>query len=107
MLFTQADSLEEAINLVNRNKYVPILSYLEHPYNFYLLKHCVFMLYFNLISPNRYSSGASIFTTSAAAASKFQSEIEAGQVGQHFLACPFSGSTNSTDALKLFRPLTA
>lgn len=65
------------------------------------------MLYFNLISPNRYSSGASIFTTCAAAASKFQSEIEAGQVGQHFLACPFSSSTNSTDALKLFRPLTA
>ncbi|KAG5548425.1 hypothetical protein RHGRI_013946 [Rhododendron griersonianum] len=48
LLCMEADSLEEAINLINRNKY---------------------------------SSGASIFTTSAAAASKFQSEIEAGQVG--------------------------
>ncbi|XVF01476.1 hypothetical protein REPUB_Repub04eG0092500 [Reevesia pubescens] len=44
----KADSLEEAINIVNRNKY---------------------------------GNGASIFTTSGAAARKFQTEIEAGQVG--------------------------
>ncbi|XP_054778696.1 methylmalonate-semialdehyde dehydrogenase [acylating], mitochondrial [Prosopis cineraria] len=43
-----ADSLEEAINIVNRNKY---------------------------------GNGASIFTTSGVAARKFQTEIEAGQVG--------------------------
>ncbi|XP_059653189.1 methylmalonate-semialdehyde dehydrogenase [acylating], mitochondrial-like isoform X2 [Cornus florida] len=44
----KADSLDEAINIVNRNK-------------------C--------------GSGASIFTTSGAAARKFQTEIESGQVG--------------------------
>ncbi|KAL8136542.1 hypothetical protein V2J09_002543 [Rumex salicifolius] len=44
----QADSLEEAINIVNKNKY---------------------------------GNGASIFTSSGAAARKFQTEIEAGQVG--------------------------
>ncbi|KAL9685708.1 hypothetical protein QQ045_023159 [Rhodiola kirilowii] len=43
-----ADSLDEAINIVNRNKY---------------------------------GNGASIFTTSGVAARKFQTEIEAGQVG--------------------------
>ncbi|KAI8532426.1 hypothetical protein RHMOL_Rhmol11G0213500 [Rhododendron molle] len=44
----KADSLEEAINFVNRNKY---------------------------------GNGASIFTTSGVVARKFQTEIEAGQVG--------------------------
>ncbi|XP_059647963.1 methylmalonate-semialdehyde dehydrogenase [acylating], mitochondrial [Cornus florida] len=44
----QADNLEEAIKIVNRNKY---------------------------------GNGASIFTTSGVAARKFQTEIEAGQVG--------------------------
>ncbi|KAF2294234.1 hypothetical protein GH714_008441 [Hevea brasiliensis] len=44
----QADSFEEAIDIVNRNKY---------------------------------GNGAAIFTTSGAAARKFQTEIEAGQVG--------------------------
>ncbi|XXG49108.1 hypothetical protein AAC387_Pa02g3377 [Persea americana] len=48
LLCMQADSLEEAIDIVNRNKY---------------------------------GNGASIFTTSGAAARKFQHEIEAGQVG--------------------------
>ncbi|XP_027162042.1 methylmalonate-semialdehyde dehydrogenase [acylating], mitochondrial-like [Coffea eugenioides] len=48
LICMQADSLDEAINLVNRNKY---------------------------------GNGAAIFTTSGAAARKFQSEIEAGQVG--------------------------
>ncbi|KAG5526134.1 hypothetical protein RHGRI_032420 [Rhododendron griersonianum] len=48
LLCLQADSLEEAINLVNRNKY---------------------------------GNGASIFTTSGVVARKFQTEIEAGQVG--------------------------
>lgn len=48
LLCMQADSLEEAINIVNRNKY---------------------------------GNGASIFTSSGAAARKFQTEIEAGQVG--------------------------
>ncbi|GAV69554.1 Aldedh domain-containing protein, partial [Cephalotus follicularis] len=48
LLCMEADSLEEAINIVNRNKY---------------------------------GNGASIFTTSGAAARKFQTEIEAGQVG--------------------------
>ncbi|KAI9110393.1 hypothetical protein K1719_018553 [Acacia pycnantha] len=48
LLFMEADSLEEAINIVNRNKY---------------------------------GNGASIFTTSGVAARKFQTEIEAGQVG--------------------------
>ncbi|XP_058213993.1 methylmalonate-semialdehyde dehydrogenase [acylating], mitochondrial-like [Rhododendron vialii] len=65
LLCMEADSLEEAINLVNRNKY---------------------------------SSGASIFTTSAAAASKFQSEIEAGQVGINVpvaASLPFFSSNGS------------
>ncbi|XP_031495782.1 methylmalonate-semialdehyde dehydrogenase [acylating], mitochondrial [Nymphaea colorata] len=48
LLCMQADSLDEAIQLVNNN---------------------------------RYGNGASIFTTSGAAARKFQNEIEAGQVG--------------------------
>ncbi|KAK7319511.1 hypothetical protein RJT34_04232 [Clitoria ternatea] len=48
LLFMEADSLEEAINIINKNKY---------------------------------GNGASIFTTSGVAARKFQSEIEAGQVG--------------------------
>lgn len=48
LLCMQADSLEEAIQIVNRNKY---------------------------------GNGAAIFTTSGVAARKFQSEIEAGQVG--------------------------
>lgn len=48
LLCMQADSLEEAINIVNKNKY---------------------------------GNGASIFTSSGAAARKFQTEIEAGQVG--------------------------
>ncbi|XP_015892225.1 methylmalonate-semialdehyde dehydrogenase [acylating], mitochondrial isoform X1 [Ziziphus jujuba] len=48
LLCLEADSLEEAINFVNRNKY---------------------------------GNGASIFTTSGVAARKFQTEIEAGQVG--------------------------
>ncbi|KAB1206694.1 Methylmalonate-semialdehyde dehydrogenase [acylating], mitochondrial [Morella rubra] len=48
LLCMEADSLEEAINIVNKNKY---------------------------------GNGASIFTTSGVAARKFQTEIEAGQVG--------------------------
>lgn len=48
LLCMQADSLDEAISIVNRNKY---------------------------------GIGASIFTTSGTAARKFQTEIEAGQVG--------------------------
>ncbi|EOX98632.1 hypothetical protein QUC31_015067 [Theobroma cacao] len=48
LICMKADSLEEAINIVNRNKY---------------------------------GNGASVFTTSGAAARKFQTEIEAGQVG--------------------------
>ncbi|KAB2042673.1 hypothetical protein ES319_D02G232000v1 [Gossypium barbadense] len=44
----KADSLEDALNIVNRNKY---------------------------------GNGASIFTTSGAVARKFQTEVEAGQVG--------------------------
>lgn len=48
LLCMQADTLEDAINIVNSNKY---------------------------------GNGASIFTTSGVAARKFQSEIEAGQVG--------------------------
>ncbi|XP_062176883.1 methylmalonate-semialdehyde dehydrogenase [acylating], mitochondrial [Alnus glutinosa] len=48
LLCKEADSFDEAINIVNRNKY---------------------------------GNGASIFTTSGAAARKFQTEIEAGQVG--------------------------
>ncbi|XP_062082674.1 methylmalonate-semialdehyde dehydrogenase [acylating], mitochondrial [Humulus lupulus] len=48
LLCIHADSFEEAINIVNRNKY---------------------------------GNGASIFTTSGIAARKFQTEIEAGQVG--------------------------
>ncbi|KAI8554778.1 hypothetical protein RHMOL_Rhmol05G0122900 [Rhododendron molle] len=66
LLCMEADSLEEAINLVNRNKY---------------------------------SSGASIFTTSAAAASKFQSEIEAGQVGINVpVAAPLPFFSNGSKA---------
>ncbi|CAL5329539.1 unnamed protein product [Camellia sinensis] len=48
LLCMEADNLEEAINIVNRNKY---------------------------------GNGASIFTTSGAAARKFQTDVEAGQVG--------------------------
>ncbi|XP_028204316.1 methylmalonate-semialdehyde dehydrogenase [acylating], mitochondrial-like isoform X1 [Glycine soja] len=48
LLLTEADNLEEAINIINENKY---------------------------------GNGASIFTTSGVAARKFQTEIEAGQVG--------------------------
>ncbi|XP_075674061.1 methylmalonate-semialdehyde dehydrogenase [acylating], mitochondrial [Castanea sativa] len=48
LICMEADSFEEAINIVNRNKY---------------------------------GNGASIFTTSGVAARKFQTEIEAGQVG--------------------------
>ncbi|XP_038681598.1 methylmalonate-semialdehyde dehydrogenase [acylating], mitochondrial [Tripterygium wilfordii] len=48
LLCMKADSLEEAIDIVNKNKY---------------------------------GNGASIFTTSGAVARKFQTEIEAGQVG--------------------------
>lgn len=48
LLCIQADSLDEAINIVNRNKY---------------------------------GNGASIFTSSGVDARKFQTEIEAGQVG--------------------------
>ncbi|KAK9942949.1 hypothetical protein M0R45_008589 [Rubus argutus] len=48
LLCLEADSLEEAISIVNKNKY---------------------------------GNGASIFTTSGVAARKFQTEIEAGQVG--------------------------
>ncbi|KAM2994214.1 hypothetical protein FF2_046212 [Malus domestica] len=48
LLCMEADSLDEAISIVNRNKY---------------------------------GNGASIFTTSGVAARKFQTEIEAGQVG--------------------------
>ncbi|KAF7843033.1 Methylmalonate-semialdehyde dehydrogenase [acylating], mitochondrial [Senna tora] len=48
LLFMEADSLEEAISIVNKNKY---------------------------------GNGASIFTSSGVAARKFQTEIEAGQVG--------------------------
>ncbi|KAK7328081.1 hypothetical protein VNO77_22177 [Canavalia gladiata] len=48
LLLMEADSLEEAINIINENKY---------------------------------GNGAAIFTTSGVAARKFQTEIEAGQVG--------------------------
>ncbi|KAI7735045.1 hypothetical protein M8C21_008922 [Ambrosia artemisiifolia] len=48
LLCMQADNLEEAINIVNRNKY---------------------------------GNGAAIFTSSGVAARKFQTDIEAGQVG--------------------------
>lgn len=48
LICMQSDSLEEAIQIVNRNKY---------------------------------GNGAAIFTSSGAAARKFQTEIEAGQVG--------------------------
>ncbi|CAL0313990.1 unnamed protein product [Lupinus luteus] len=48
LLFMEADSLEEAINIINNNKY---------------------------------GNGASIFTASGVSARKFQTEIEAGQVG--------------------------
>ncbi|KAJ7968330.1 Methylmalonate-semialdehyde dehydrogenase [Quillaja saponaria] len=48
LLCMEAESLDEAINIVNKNKY---------------------------------GNGASIFTTSGVAARKFQTEIEAGQVG--------------------------
>ncbi|KAK3009290.1 hypothetical protein RJ639_014333 [Escallonia herrerae] len=52
----QADSLDEAISIVNRNNVM-----------------------FELLPWVRYGNGASIFTTSGAAARKFQNEIDAGQ----------------------------
>ncbi|GLT64781.1 hypothetical protein SLA2020_372520 [Shorea laevis] len=61
----KADSLDEAIDIVNRNKY---------------------------------GNGASIFTTSGAAARKFQIEIEAGQVGVNVpipVPLPFFSFTGS------------
>ncbi|MCD7457448.1 Methylmalonate-semialdehyde dehydrogenase [Datura stramonium] len=35
----------------------------------------------NIVNKNKYGNGAAIFTTSGVAARKFQTEIEAGQVG--------------------------
>ncbi|XP_057494561.1 methylmalonate-semialdehyde dehydrogenase [acylating], mitochondrial-like [Actinidia eriantha] len=35
----------------------------------------------NIVNKNKYGNGASIFTTSGVVAWKFQTEIEAGQVG--------------------------
>lgn len=73
----QADSFEEAINIVNRNKYflkfISLVVYITLLF-FFLKKYCVICIW------NRYGNGASIFTTSGVAARKFQSEIEAGQV---------------------------
>lgn len=70
----QADSLEEAINIVNKNKYFS---------NNYSLSFAFVKLPFTSYSDfsNRYGNGATIFTTSGVAARQFQTEIEAGQVG--------------------------
>ncbi|XP_002518342.2 methylmalonate-semialdehyde dehydrogenase [acylating], mitochondrial isoform X1 [Ricinus communis] len=65
LLCMQADTIEEAINIVNRNKF---------------------------------SNGASIFTSSGVAARKFQTEIEAGQVGINVaisVPLPFSSVISS------------
>ncbi|XP_065870136.1 methylmalonate-semialdehyde dehydrogenase [acylating], mitochondrial-like isoform X2 [Euphorbia lathyris] len=65
LLCMQADTIEEAINIVNGNKY---------------------------------SNGASIFTTSGAAARKFQTEVEVGQVGINVpisVPLPFSSFISS------------
>ncbi|KAI4296459.1 hypothetical protein L6164_036416 [Bauhinia variegata] len=65
LLCMQVDSIEEAISIVNRNKY---------------------------------GNGASIFTTSGAAARKFQTEVEVGQVGINIpisTSLPFSSFISS------------
>ncbi|KAK3016263.1 hypothetical protein RJ639_006094 [Escallonia herrerae] len=72
----KADSLEEAISILNRNKY-----FLQHPLS---PEKVFFQLSYYLIEATfccRYGNGAAIFTTSGVAARKFQTEIEAGQVG--------------------------
>ncbi|XP_010277564.1 PREDICTED: methylmalonate-semialdehyde dehydrogenase [acylating], mitochondrial-like isoform X2 [Nelumbo nucifera] len=69
LLCMQADSLEEAIDIVNGE---------------------------------RYCNGASIFTTSCAAAKKFRDEIETGQVGINTLvpvSLPFFSSTGSKESV--------
>lgn len=80
----QADSLDEAIDIVNRNKYfldllpfVFLVSLSFSPLSFLPLSAILFFIHHN---HRRYGNGVSIFTTSGAAARKFQIEIEAGQV---------------------------
>jgi hypothetical protein len=73
----QADSLEEAINIINKNKYL-FKTRLLSSSPFIKLQYIFISNYSNI--SNRYGNGASIFTTSGVSARKFQTEIEAGQV---------------------------
>lgn len=74
---SQADTFEDAINIVNRNKYffssLLVISFVFYCY--YVIWGYILVTYLD-----RYGNGASIFTTSGVAARKFQTEIEAGQV---------------------------
>ncbi|KAJ1396542.1 Methylmalonate-semialdehyde dehydrogenase [Sesbania bispinosa] len=52
----------------------------------------------NIVNSNKYGTGASIFTTSSAAARKFQTEVEVGQVGINVpisVSLPFSSFISS------------
>ena len=74
----QAESFEEAISIVNRNRYWIVCHFLySHSSCFFL--YCLHSWEKSYAS-NRYGNGASIFTESGIAARKFQTEIEAGQV---------------------------
>lgn len=79
----QANSFEEAINIVNRNKYFlkfsSLVVYITILFLILLKKYYMWFVC-DLYFWNRYGNGASIFTTSGVAARKFQTEIEAGQV---------------------------
>jgi hypothetical protein len=71
--------LEEAINIINKNKYLFNTRLLSSSPFIKLRYIYIFISYYSNIS-NRYGNGASIFTTSGVSARKFQTEIEAGQV---------------------------
>ncbi|KAH6793463.1 aldehyde dehydrogenase 6B2 [Perilla frutescens var. hirtella] len=87
LICMQADTLDEAINIVNRNKYrlFPFRSKLLFMFvvfsliNFSLFENYNAVMMLSLFC--RYGNGAAIFTSSGLAARKFQTEIEAGQVG--------------------------
>ncbi|XP_057978207.1 methylmalonate-semialdehyde dehydrogenase [acylating], mitochondrial-like isoform X2 [Malania oleifera] len=79
LLCMQVDSLEEAINIVNKNRYI-VNFFLLGALNIHTSKY-VFCLCSKYSPIYRYGNGASIFTTSGITARKFQTEIEVRQVG--------------------------
>ncbi|XP_022950509.1 uncharacterized protein LOC111453599 isoform X1 [Cucurbita moschata] len=82
LLCMQADNLEEAISIVNRNNFLKLLS----------------------LKKNR--NGASIFTTSGIYARKFQSEVEVGMVGINVaVTVPLPSSFNDKAGLEFYTKL--